>query len=411
MSIQSRSLSLPAELRTVAMTVAALALFIGSWIALHHGWLHRDEIIDTPVYEKYGEAMLRGEVPYRDFSVEYPPGALPVFVAPAVGNEGDADAYKRSFGVLMAACGVALLIALAFALSALGVSGLRFFAVLALAAISPLLLGSVVLTRFDLWPTALTAAALAALVSGRSRLGHGLLGAGILAKVWPGVVVPLAVAYVWRTRGRREALVCLGVTAAVVAAVVLPFVVALAARRVDELRAPALATAADREPRRRADRRLAPRLRHRRHDGLEPRLAEPRRHDGGRRRLGADRVAALGAAHALDRVRATPAHERGARAVRGGCRRGVRGARQGRVAAVPHLADPARAARAEVERRGAVRRRARAHAGVVPSAVLGLRPALRRDGVVARPRPRRRAARAARCARHAAACNVLGGKR
>ena len=169
--------------------------------------------------------MLRGDVPYRDFSVEYPPGALPVFVAPAVGNEGDADAYKRSFGVLMAACGVALLIALAFALSALGVSGLRFFAVLALAAIAPLLLGSVVLTRFDLWPTALTAAALAALVSGRSRLGHGLLGAGILAKIWPGVVVPLAVAYVWRTRGRREALVCLGVTAAVVAAVVLPFVV------------------------------------------------------------------------------------------------------------------------------------------------------------------------------------------
>ena len=225
MSIQSRSLSPPAELRTVAMTVVALGLFAGSWIALHHGWLHRDEIIDTPVYEKYGDAMLRGDVPYRDFTVEYPPGALPVFVAPAVGNEGDVEAFKRSFETLMAFCGAALLIALAFALGALGVTGVRFFAALALAAVGPLLLGSVVLTRFDLWPAALTAAALAALVSGRSRLGHGLLGAGILAKVWPGVLVPLAVAYVWRTRGRRDALVCLGVTAGVVAAVVLPLVV------------------------------------------------------------------------------------------------------------------------------------------------------------------------------------------
>jgi uncharacterized membrane protein len=37
------------------------------------------------------------------------------------------------------------------------------------------------------------------------------------------VVVPPALVYVWRTRGRREALVCLGVALAVVAVVVVPF--------------------------------------------------------------------------------------------------------------------------------------------------------------------------------------------
>ena len=225
MSIQSRSSSPPAERRAVALTAAALALFIGSWIALHHGWLARGEIIDTPVYENYGDAMIRGEVPYRDFAVEYPPGALPMFVQPARGNVGDPDGFRRSFEAQMAACGGALVIALAFALGALGASSARLFGALALAAIAPLLLGSVVLSRFDLWPAALTAAAVAALVSGRFRLGHGLLGAGILAKVWPGVLVPLAFAHVWRTRGRREALICLGVAAAVVVVVVLPFAV------------------------------------------------------------------------------------------------------------------------------------------------------------------------------------------
>jgi hypothetical protein len=122
-------------------------------------------------------------------------------------------------------CGAALLLSLALALSALGASTRRLYGAVALAAVAPLLLGSVVLTRFDLWPAALTAGALAALLSGRLRLGHGLLGAGIAAKVWPGVLVPLVVAHVWRTRGRREALVCLGVAVAVVAAVVLPFAV------------------------------------------------------------------------------------------------------------------------------------------------------------------------------------------
>src|SRR5215210_1727234 len=91
MSIQSRSSSPPAEWRPVALAAAALGLFACGWLALHHGWLSGDQIVDTPVYEKYGDAIVRGDVPYRDFGLEYPPGALPVFVLPAAGNEGDFD--------------------------------------------------------------------------------------------------------------------------------------------------------------------------------------------------------------------------------------------------------------------------------------------------------------------------------
>ena len=98
-------------------------------------------------------------------------------------------------------------------------------AALALVAGFPLLLGSVVLTRFDLYPAALVVGALAALVHRRDRLGFGVLGAAVAVKLYPVVLVPLAAAYVWRRRGRREALVCLGVAAAVVALVFLPFLI------------------------------------------------------------------------------------------------------------------------------------------------------------------------------------------
>ena len=211
--------------RDAAVIAAALAVFLGSWWTLHHGWFARKQIIDLPVYEQYGDAIARGEIPYRDFDVEYPPGALPAFALPAAWHAGNPSAFRRRFEALMWLCGAALIAASAVSLRALRASLRRRVAVLGLLALSPLLLGSVVLTRFDLWPAALAAAALAALVSARHRLAHALLGAAVAAKVWPFVLAPLAVTYVWRRHGRREALICSGVLAGCVTAVVLPFVV------------------------------------------------------------------------------------------------------------------------------------------------------------------------------------------
>ena len=72
--------------RTLLVGALALVLFSASWAALHLGFYERDQIVDTPVYQGYGDVMARGSVPYRDFRVEYPPGALPVFVLPALGD-------------------------------------------------------------------------------------------------------------------------------------------------------------------------------------------------------------------------------------------------------------------------------------------------------------------------------------
>jgi glycosyl transferase family 87 len=199
-------------------TVAAIALatvFLGAWAAIHFGFYAREQIVDIPVYEQYGEAMVDGEVPYRDFDVEYPPLALPVFAIPALGDRG----YREQFEWLMAFCGCLMIAFSVLSTRALGLDGRALLVV----ALAPLLLGSVMLTRFDLWPAALTAGALAALLSDRLRLGHVVLGAAIAAKLYPAVLLPLAVAYAWRRRGPREGLVCLALSLIVVLATYLPF--------------------------------------------------------------------------------------------------------------------------------------------------------------------------------------------
>src|SRR6478672_4781998 len=217
------------ERSVVAAAFAAIALFVVAWTLLHVGFYKHKQLIDTPVYQRYGNAIADGKVPYRDFGVEYPPGALPVFALPGLAkpglNQDVSTGFRRSFETLMWLCGAAALAAMAVVLRVLRRSTANVWASLCFAATAPLLLGSVILSRFDLWPTALVAVALAALVSGRLRLGHAFLGLGITAKLYPAVLVPLGVAFVCRRAGRREALVCLALVVAVVAAVFTPFVV------------------------------------------------------------------------------------------------------------------------------------------------------------------------------------------
>ena len=216
------------EPRIAAATFVALALFIGSWALLHVGFYKDKQVLDTPVYQRYGNAIARGQVPYRDFSVEYPPGALPMFALPGLAEPGHgqdvATGFRHAFETLMWLCGAACLFSMALTLRAVHAGRIRVWSALAFAALAPLAIGSVLLSRFDLWPAALAAGALAALASGWPRLGSGLLGAAVTAKLYPALFVPLTVAYVWRRQGRREAFVCLGILVAVIVVVSAPFV-------------------------------------------------------------------------------------------------------------------------------------------------------------------------------------------
>jgi len=205
-----------------------VAAFLVAFGGLHYGFYTRKLLLDTPIYERYGDAMVHAHrLPYRDFAVEYPPGALPAFALPSVvAPARDFQRYREAFEALMLACGAAGSALAGSVLARQRASRPRLVAGTLLAGLAPLALGPVVLSRFDLWPAALTVAAVAALAADRRRVAFVLLAGAVVAKAYAAVLFPLALVYVARRAGRREAVICATVFLAAGAAAVLPFAVA-----------------------------------------------------------------------------------------------------------------------------------------------------------------------------------------
>jgi hypothetical protein len=159
-----------------AAAVAAVLLGISFYVLIC--WLEQGQLSDVPVYVHYAGLVRGGAVPYRDFPFEYPPAALPALLLPAYLPWS----YATSFAVLMGVCGAACIVAAALALRTVEASTERIWAALLLIGVSPVVLGSLFDTRFDLWPTLLAVGALVAIVRERPVVSGALLGLGFAAK-------------------------------------------------------------------------------------------------------------------------------------------------------------------------------------------------------------------------------------
>ena len=73
--------------RAIPAAVGGAVLFFAACSLPNVGLFDGDVLGDIPLYQTYGEAVLDRRVPYRDFFVEYPPGALPALVAPAAASD------------------------------------------------------------------------------------------------------------------------------------------------------------------------------------------------------------------------------------------------------------------------------------------------------------------------------------
>jgi Glycosyltransferase family 87 len=193
----------------VAITAAGCVLFVAFVAAPVPTGLRVSPL------DRYGSAVTSGEVPYRDFSLEYPPGALPPILIPALVPE---VRYDRAFRVLEALIGAAVVAAVARLRRTAPIHEF-VIGVVAVAAV-PVLLGPVVYFRFDLWPTLLTLAAIGLIESRRGVSGGVGAGVAAAAKLFPiALALPLALEAKRHDSTRRA--VAAGIIAFV--AVVAPF--------------------------------------------------------------------------------------------------------------------------------------------------------------------------------------------
>ena len=166
---------------------------------------------DPPVFMGIANRVASGEIPYRDFPVEYPPLALLPLVLPRLLAGSDSpQIYQTWFSAISLCFAVATGAAVGW-LARRGWSAsptsdtLATFAGLALAS-APL-----VLWRFDIVPAFMTTLALVAVASGRPSWSGATLGLGALTKVYPALIAPVFVAsYLFRRRFKSGALVVAG---------------------------------------------------------------------------------------------------------------------------------------------------------------------------------------------------------
>ena len=219
------------ELRTATRSVwrpspealVASVVFVLSAVAITVTWERLgDAVTDIALYQTYGERLAGGLVPYRDFGFEYPPGALPAIVLPALVT-GTVHAYRIAFVAELALVGVVAVLLLDAVLRRLELPRRERILSLAVVALAPLLLGGVILTRFDLVPAALVLAALALAVAGRRRAAALVVGVGAAVKLYPALLLPPLAIDAWRRGGRRELAIVLGLAVAPVALAYIAF--------------------------------------------------------------------------------------------------------------------------------------------------------------------------------------------
>jgi hypothetical protein len=192
--------------------------FLVCCLVTRGGLLDHHRYGDAALYGHYAHEMTSGHWPYRDFFDEYPVLAQPLFFLVRLLP----GPFITSFKWTMAACGVAALVLLVVAMRG---SIVRVAAAAGVVALSPLIVGPVFLNTYDLFPALLVIAALLAFLCGRERTAYVLLALAVAAKVYPLVLLPLALIETWDRGGRdavRRAVVWFG---GVLVLVHLPFAI------------------------------------------------------------------------------------------------------------------------------------------------------------------------------------------
>jgi uncharacterized membrane protein len=207
------------------ITAQLLALLVVVYFTLQT--VFKWHALDLGIYYEDSLRLMQGQMPYRDFALEYPPLALFAFILPRLAVLGRAlDRGEYIWLFLVANAMFSTLITLILAQICARQPAWRsagtvlIFYTMLVGVSSPLLPW-----RYDLFPALLTALALLCALRQQPAWAGIWLGLGVAAKLYPIVLMPIFGAYYLASKDRR-ALVRLALgSSGAVAICVMPFVI------------------------------------------------------------------------------------------------------------------------------------------------------------------------------------------
>ncbi len=167
---------------------------------------------DVDLYYRYTRRTLTGELPYRDFIIEYPPFAVVFFILPGLLSYPlgglDPTRYELLFhtecfllNLATLWLGYGLLVRLypTAAIRAQHTINLRVIAFTA----GSIMISLYLMQRFDVGATFLTILSLWFFYSRWPGLSGVALGLGVTAKLYPIIILPLIIVYLWEGKHER----------------------------------------------------------------------------------------------------------------------------------------------------------------------------------------------------------------
>lgn len=190
--------------------------------AIAHTFIFRFLLaIGNQVLFEQASAVFNGQLPYRDFLLEYPPLALAVLLPPRLAGP-DTWAYGRAFSYEMLLVDVAILLLLALISGRLRLPAWQPLAVYTAALVAA---GSLASQRYDLWPALLVLAALFWFSRGNYTLCWLFLALGFTAKLYPALLAPPLAIYQITRRDCRGLAKGLGLAALAVVLIIVPWLI------------------------------------------------------------------------------------------------------------------------------------------------------------------------------------------
>ncbi|HEY0552496.1 MAG TPA: glycosyltransferase 87 family protein, partial [Verrucomicrobiae bacterium] len=177
----------PAWFWTLGLMAYFLAVLLGSMKGQVHG--------DVRLYHQIAVSIWHGQMPYRDFVLEYPPYAIPFFLPPGIFS--GLDYYKIAFAWEVLALDALVKVVLLW----LGLRhGKRVLLPMICFSLGCAFNHYFYLQRFDLVPAAISLAMIVAFWKKKPFLAGVLLAFGAGVKLYPVLFLPPLLALAWRQR-------------------------------------------------------------------------------------------------------------------------------------------------------------------------------------------------------------------